>query len=266
MIKETSWKYVLTHPDRWGEAYRYFTATKPRFGAGDRPDPRDLDAKIPLGALVAKLPESVELDIKAEKIGWRAAKQTKNACTSYSKGGGVEVVNTMEHNEPIYIDKEVLWGHQEDSGASRDEGDFVQNAEYQFHHNPQGYPQTKYRRLRRNENTVNGVKRWLAKQETVRTGLYWKWCLEDRAMNMKVMQDTGFFVAGDGEIRGGHACFFAGYRNDKVNPTTGEVGAFKMRESELMKWGDNPPGVLWVSYSDFARLFSKYVSQDAIDK
>lgn len=79
------------------------------------------------------------------------------------------------------------------------------------------------------------------------------------------MQETGFFVPGDGEINGGHACTITGYNNKKVCPD-GSVGALRLRESELMTWGDNPPGVFWVSYKYFGNLFSKYVSQDAIDE
>ena len=257
-IKETSWLFVLLTPSRWGEALRYVFAPYVAMGAADRPDPRDLDAKIPLGALTVTLPEKFSIREKAIALGWGPTKQSHNSCTAYSKCGSVERINTMEHAQPVSINAEIQWAHQEETGATRENGDFIQNAEYQFHRNPQGFPQTKYRRMRRNENTVYGTKRWLVgKQEEVRTGIYWKWCAEEHKMNMKVMQDTGYFTPGQGTILGGHAVTITGWDDSRA--------AFEIVESELMQWGDNPPGVFWVRYEDFDRMFSKYISQDSID-
>lgn len=265
MIKQTSWLFVLLNPSRWFEACNYFFKKKPiNFGAYDRPDPRDLDAEIPFGAICIATPEEFYLDEKAENLGWNAKKQSKNSCTSYSKGGSVGVTNTIEHQKPIEIDEEILWAHQEDTGASRDRGDSIQNAEKQFHNFPQGFPQTEFRRLRRTENTIRGVKLWLLGMETVRTGVYWKWSQEHHNTNSGYMMKTGFFIPADGEILGGHAMFFAGWNDNMVCPS-GKKGAFKMRESELMKWGDNQHGVCWLPYEHFDRVFSKYISRDTID-
>lgn len=266
MIKVNSWEYVATHPDRWIEAIQYFAyPLKNIEGAGDRPDPRDKSAIFPLGAIPVDLPRKVSHVTTVKKIGWHPTKQSHNSCTSYSKGHGVEIVNTLEHGKPIYIDKEKQWGYQELLGASRDSGDTIQNAEYCFHENPQGFPQTEYRRMRRGENTVYGAKLWLAHGDTIRTGVYWRWCPEEHNTNSGLMIKYGFFVKGSGLPTGGHAVDMVGYDEDKVNPMTGEVGAFEMLESELINWGDNDPGTFWVSYSDFGSLFSKYISKDTWD-
>lgn len=266
--KRTSWMRVLLSPSRYWEAIKYaFKKKLPDvyLGAADRPDPRDVATKLPLGAINARMPRKISQKDKAKKLGWTPTKQSRNACTSYSKGHGVEIVNTIEHGKPITINKEKLWLQQELTGASRDSGDYIQNAEKQFHKNPQGFPQSEYRRLRRGENTVRGAKLWLTRGETIRTGIYWKWSSEHRMTNSRYMQETGFFTAGSGKPYGGHACDMVGFDDDKLCPD-GSYGAFEMLESELENWGDDEPGTFWVSYADFSSLFSKYISRDTWDK
>ena len=265
MIKETSWLFVLLTPSRWLEAYHYFFDVSKAniIGAYDRPDPRDLDAKQHPFAGAVKISKEFYLDEKAEKLGWKAKKQSLNSCTAYSKGGSVAVTNTLEHQKPVEIDEEVLWKHQEETGADRAYGDSVQNADKQFHKFPQGFPQTEYRRLRFYEDTIRGVKVWLLKNETVRSGIYWKWVDAERNTNSGYAMKTGFLIGGNGTILGGHAMYFAGW-NDKMVCPDGSVGAFKMRESELMEWGDNPKGVMWLPYNQFENMFSKYVSRDCL--
>jgi len=266
MIKNTSWLFVLLHPSRWVEAYHYLFDPVPKMsGAYDRPDPRDLNAEQHFFAGVVKISDEFYLDVKAEKLGWKAKKQTKNKCTSYSKGGSVGITNTIWHQKPVEIDEEVLWGHQEKTGGDKAWGDSVQNAEEQFHNHPQGFPQTQYRRLRRGEDTVRGIQLWLLRNETIRSGVYWKWIDEERNTNSGSMMVSGFFTVGTGKRLGGHAVYFSGWNKNMVCPD-GSKGAFKMRDSELIKWGDNQPGVFWLPFSQIQNVFSKYVSRDAISK
>lgn len=267
MIKKTSWLYVLLSPSRWIEVPKYILPVKVKLGAGDRPDPRDLDAgEIYDSSRVARLPEKVSRLDEAKKLGWLPTKQSKNSCTAYSKGNGVEITNTIEHQEPVSVDKELQWSHQEENGASRDSGDLIQNAEYCFHKNPQGFPQTEYRRMRNAEDTVYGAKKWLAMGigRNIRTGIYWKWSKEHRNTNSGYMKETGFFIPGEGARLGGHATAIVGYDDNKECPD-GSKGAFELFEPELETWGNNEPGNFWVSYEDFGSLFSKYISRDCID-
>ena len=263
-MSKTSWHHVLRNPSRWWEAIVYASKVFqfPTIGAADRPDPRDFSAGTPSGK--AKLPKKFSLYDKAVKLGWEPTKQSKNSCTAYSKGHGVEITNTIEHQKPVGIEKELQWTYQLATGGSKEYGDYVQNAEKQFHKNPQGFKQTEYFRLRSKTNTVRGIKLWLLKNETIRTGVYWKWVPKERDTNSGVMMDTGFFSPGEGRVLGGHACLFTGWDDTMKNPD-GSVGAFQLLESEKMLWGENPPGIFWVSYKDLARLFSKYISRDTID-
>jgi len=265
-IKKTSWFYVLLCPDRWAEAFNYLRKRNTRQigAAGDLPDPRDIHAKLSSADKRVKIPKTFSLRKKAEKLNWVSARQSKNACTCYSKSNGVEITNTIEHGTPQTINPEALWALQEQTGGSREHGDFIQNAEKQFHANPQGYPQTEYGRLRRQENTVIGAKLWLLRMETIRTGLYWKWITSERTTNSSFMKRTGEFKSGVGDILGGHAFVITGWDDARVN-SDGTLGAFEALESEKMKWGNNPPGVFWIKYSDFHNIFSKYVSRDTWD-
>ena len=255
-MKKNSWTYVLLNPTRWWELLKYLTAPPPSLGACDRPDPRDLSAPKLKGTV--RMPRKFSLLEKSKKLGWEIAKQSKNSCTAYSKGHGVEVINTIEHQKPICIDKERQWEYQLKTGGSIARGDSIQNAEKQFHNNPQGFPQTEYRRLRGENDTVFGIKRWLLRIETIRTGIYWKWVSGMGMTNDEYMQTTGFFIPGDGRALGGHAVFISGWDDDKE--------AFEVVESEKIKWGDNEEGVFWVKYEHIHHLFSKYISRDTIDK
>jgi hypothetical protein len=218
MIKKTSWLYVLLTPSRWGEAIKYLGGFnhKPVKGTGDNPDPRDITAKI-RGSISANMPEEFYLDDKAEDLGWKSKKQSKNACSAYSKGNGVEITNTVLNQKPCYIDKEELWGHQEDTGGSREKGDWLQNAEKQFDKHPQDYPQTGYGRLRSRDNSINGVKRWLLTSETVRTLVYWQWVPEQRNTNSGILLETGEYLPGEGRVLGGHAIIYTGWNDYRIN-------------------------------------------------
>lgn len=265
MIKKTSWLFVLLTPSRWLEAIQYFLAPAvcPHRGSSDRPDPRDVEAKIK-GAPRVDMPEEFYLDDKAEALGWVSKKQSKNACSAYSKGNGVEITNTVLNQKPCYIDKEVQWGHQEDTGGSREEGDFIQNAEKQFHDDPQGFPQTGYGRLRRGDNSIHGVKRWLLNNETVRTLVYWKYIPEKRMTNFELLKQSGEYIPGSGTILSGHAILYTGW-DDNYECLDGSRGAFRFKESEEMQMGDNAPGKFWISYTNFDKYRSKYVSMDEWD-
>jgi len=268
MIKKTSWLAPILTPSRWGEFYTYFVSWRlPRDGASDRPDPRDLDAKVWLKGTSPRIPKKKSnLEIPFQKQ-WKPQKQSRNSCTAYSKGFAVEIANTTEEGSPVYIDKELQWKHQEKTGASRDSGDFIQNAEKQFHDNPQGFPQTEYRRIRAREDNIENIKKWLCMGigRTIRTGISWQWVINKRMSNSTYMKKTGFFIPGDGQNLGGHATLIVGFDDDKECPD-GSKGALKMFEPELETWGDNPPGVFWVSYKHINNLFSKYISRDAINK
>jgi len=265
-VKETSWLYVLFCPDRWKEAFLYFkNKNKPVVGeAGDLPDPRDLHARLGKASYRVTVPEKFSLREKAIRFGWGLTKQSKNSCTAYSKGHGVEVTNTIEHGKAVFIDKEEQWGYQEATGGSRAHGDLIQNAEKQFHKHPQGLPQSQYRRLRRQENTVFGAKIWLLKNETIRSGIHWGWVKKIRNTNSGFMKQTGEFIPCDGQPSGGHAVCLTGWDDTRVN-SDGTLGAFEAVESEKMKWGNNPLGVFWIKYSDFHNIFSKYLSRDTWD-
>ena len=264
MFKENSWAGVAVRPSRWGEAVRYLLNSnqRPIDGAADNPDPRDFAAGLPAGSV--KIPSKFSLYDKAVKIGWGLTKQSLNSCTAYSKCHGAEITNTIEHGKVVNVDKEKQWAYQEDTGGGRDRGDLIQNAEKQFHKNPQGFKQTEYRRLRSAENSVRGAKLWLLKNETIRTGIYWKWVRSERNTNSGVMMDTGFFVPGEGTVLGGHACCITGW-DDKAKAPDGSIGAFEVVESEKIKWEENPEGLFWVSYKYFHNMFSKYISRDTID-
>lgn len=267
MIKKTSWIYVLLSPQRWKEIINYIQYTPPVLGAGDRPDPRDRDAsELFSGVHDRVLPSKTGNLELARKAGWTPVAQSLNSCTAYSKGYAVEITNSIEDGKSVYIDKELQWSHQEKTGASRKNGDFIQNAEKQFHENPQGFHQTEFWRMRNNENTVNGSRKWLVIGigSNIRTGIYWKWSSEHGMTNSTYMKKTGFFIPGDGKILGGHACTIVDY-NDEIVAPDGSIGAFKLIEPGLEQWGNNLPGEFWVSYKYFNRLFSKYVSRDEIN-
>jgi len=264
-VKKTSWAFVALHPNRWIELVRYVLNSfrGPVTGTDDRPDPRDVSAKIK-GSRLAKLPAEFYLDDKAEELGWKSKKQSKNSCSAYSKGNGVEITNTVLNQKPCYIDKEEQWSYQCATGGSVAKGDWIQNAEKQFHAHPQKYPQTGYGRLRSQDNSIYGVKRALISNETVRTVIYWKWVTAEKNTNSGILKKTGEFIPGNGKVLGGHALIYCGWNDNRIN-LDGTKGAFRFKESEEMKCGDNPRGKLWVSYSNFDRIRSKYVSMDALD-
>lgn len=264
-IKKTSWIFVLLHPMRWGESLLYVLNSfrDPVTGTDDNPDPRDVSAKIK-GSQHSKLPAEFYLYDKAENLGWKSKKQSKNSCSAYSKGNGVEITNTILNQKPCYIDKEEQWSYQCETGGSVEKGDWIQNAEKQFQNHPQKYPQTGYGRLRGKDNSIYGVKRWLINNETVRTVIFWKWVTAEKTTNSSILKRTGEFIPGNEKVLGGHALIYCGWNDNRIN-LDGTKGAFRFKESEEMKNGDNPKGILWVSYSNFDRIRSKYVSMDALD-
>jgi len=256
-MKEGSWLNVLSDVTRWGDLCRYFIQDRmPLMGAEDRPDPRDFSSQLPKGLPknFAKREKSNNWE-QARKIGWMPKKQSRNSCTAYSKGAQVEIVNTIEEQKPVYIDKEMLWAQQERTGASREYGDYIQNAQKQFHLSPQGFNQIEYRRLRREENNPESAAMWLFLGNIIQTGIYWG--RYGTTTNYKRMKETGIFVPHEGQSIGGHAVLFV-----DVDMKT---RMFKCFDPEVEKWGDNEAGIFWLRFDDFFAAFSKYIARDAIN-
>lgn len=220
--------------------------------AMDLPDERDYLAGSPK---IGVLPSRVDLYAKAHRIGYKPRKQTKGSCTAYSEIYRAEIENTIEHGKKIILDPELQWKYQEATGASRDRGDFIQNAKKQFHKHPQGYPQTEYRRL---SGGHYDAMKWLALQRPINTGVYWRWLPDKRMSNYEWMKRTGVYIPGEGKALGAHAILYTGYEN----------GDFKFLESELTPnlSGNNKDGEFVMSLEDYYRAMSCYISMDALDK
>lgn len=243
---------ILDYPRFW---------IKDRFGnpmvCGDNPDPRDYHAgRAPKQSV--GFPRIVSSYHQAKDFGFMIKKQSKNSCTAYSEIMRAEMVNILEHSRNIILDAELQWKFQLQTGASVDSGDWIQNAKKQFHKNPQGYYQTEYRRIY--DRSLTEIKTWLVQRKQINSGLYWKWLKDKRMTNYEWMMKTGEYVPAEGESLGGHAILLTGYNDD-----TGMIEFIESEKTpnETKKHDD---GEFHVSYENYIRLMSMYISFDAIDK
>jgi len=220
--------------------------------AMDLPDDRDWVAGVPT---LRHFPTRIDLVKKAQNLGFTPRKQSKGSCTAYSEIFRAEIENTIEHGKKIILDTEAQWAWQEKSGASREKGDWIQNAKKQFQKHPQGFPQTEYRRI---DGGVDLCKKWLAKQKPINTGIYWRWLSDKRMTNFRYMKETGIYIPGEGKVLGGHAIILTGF----------DRGVIKFLEPELTrnKSGNNQDGVFEIFEDHFEKLMSQYISFDAWDK
>jgi len=219
--------------------------------AMDKPDVRDFLAGNPI---VGDFPTKKSIFTKASELGFRLTKQTEGACTAYAETYRASIENTLEHGKVIVFDAEAQWKLQIETGATRKSGDFIQNAKKQFHKNPQGFPQTEYRRM---DGDYKIAKKHIILDKPINTGVYWRWLPEYRMTNYKYMSNTGLYIPGSGEIIGAHAILLTGFNGDY----------FEFIESEVTenKSNKNPAGVFMMHKDYFENIMSKYISFDATD-
>lgn len=223
----------------------------------DVPDPRDYHAPE-INPINANLPDEFSLLEKIDPLKWEAIKQSWNTCSSYSKKYQNEICNTIWNEILCEIDGEELWGHQEYSGAVRQNGDTLQNSQKQFHKNPQGFPQYEFFRLRwTGHKLVEQMKLWVyARFQPIQTGGKWRYL--NGKNNYSEGKKTGeWFPFLGGKTIGAHAWNVIGWTKTH----------WIIIESELDQWGDHKiKGVFLVDMVNTERMFSKYVFRDAIDK
>jgi len=220
-------------------------------GAMDEPDDRDYIAGSPL---VKEFPTKKSIYTKANNLGFFMYKQSEGACTAYSETYRASIENTIEHGRAIILDAEAQWELQMQTGGKRKAGDFIQNAKKQFHKNPQGYPQTEYRRI---DGDCKVAKKWLILNKPINTGVYWRWLPEYRMTNYKYMENTGLYIPGNGEVIGAHAILITGYDGEYIEFIESEITPNKSEK--------RPEGVFLMHQDHFESMMSKYISFDATD-
>lgn len=229
-----------------------------RFGnpmtCGDNPDPRDYVAGE---APKVRLPQKVSLYSEASKFGFKIKKQSKNSCTAYSETHRAEIENTLGNGELVTLNAEEQWAWQLQTGASKEGGDWIQNAKKQFQKHNQGYPQTEYRRIF--DKNIIEIKKWLALKRPLNTGVPWYWISNLGMSNMQYMMETGIWTTGNYKLDSAHAITFTGYDDS--------TRMFEFIESEKLQRKDkkHPDGMFHISYDELHEIMSMYMSFDCKD-
>lgn len=224
-------------------------------GCGDLPDPRDHNAPMLAGYNV-HIPDEWNVITKAKELGYELPVQSLNSCTAYARIIHADVVNTIWNQRLVKLDAERQWSYQEETGASRDSGDLIQNAYGQYHKHPQGYPDLEYQRMRfKGDEAIRQIKLHLIKFNLVGTGVYWRNNSGKTESNYTQMLRTGWYEPMSGLPIGGHAVVIIGWGLD----------GWILAEPLKKEWGDNEAGVFRCKYEYTDKLFSKYISKDARD-
>ncbi len=218
----------------------------------DIPDPRDYLAGFPKSDL---LPESVNHLEKAEMLGAIFIPQSKNSCTSYSRGNAVKIQNTINNGIVAEYNSETLWNAQVEAGhADGSYGATLQSALEGHRKNPQGYPDGAYGRVQPSrdslETKIEKAKAWLARGRVLYTGVYWT------GNTWNNLKSTGIYKKDSGDYKGAHAILIIGYNEN----------GFIAFEPLLYEFGGGDKGVFTIPFNEIESLMSIYVISDLKDK
>lgn len=206
---------------------------KDAHGAIDLPDVRDYSAVHLFGEPDVELPKSVNLN----NVPSHNQDRTMH-CTAYAITHCEEILNTIEHQMQALADPEEQWANQKfergNPSFMEKEGDSLQNAlntllKYGLNNKSTDIKVDKFKitGYAKIANNIDTVKRWLAKGYPIYTG------------------------------SGNHCYALVGYHDG--------LQEFIAKNSYGPKWGKNGDGTFGVGYSEFSKLFSKYILYDVKD-